>query len=108
MILNVHISEQVFPIEVPESLVSEAAEFFDRMDSDLDRGYQMSRTWVDNPDRIMRCQIAADKMVTAMETENEPLKMMMAAYIVSRLPNVSDVYISIEGNMLEHEFETRG
>ena len=33
---------------------------------------------------------------------------MMAAYIVSRLPNVSDVYISIEGNMLEHEFETRG
>ena len=47
MILNVHISEQVFPIEVPESLVSEAAGFFDKMDSDLDRGYQMSRTWDD-------------------------------------------------------------
>ena len=106
MILNVHIGEQHYPVEVPEDLIRESEEFFARMDNDMDRGYQMSRTWVDSPDRVQRCQIAADRMVTGMENGNESLTIMMAAYILSRMPEARAVHIDLEGDMLQHRFET--
>ena len=36
------------------------------MDQDMDAGWQMSRDWVDNPSREQRCQIVADKLLTAL------------------------------------------
>jgi len=108
MILNVHIHDQTHPVEIPDQLLSEAQGFFDKMDSDMSNGYQMSRRWVDKPDEYQRCQIAADKLVTALESANQPMQQMMAAYILSRLPGVHGVYINVEGDMTEHEFELRG
>lgn len=105
MILNVHIHDQTFPIEIADPLLDEAAAFFDKMDADMSNGYQMSRRWVDNPNGYERCQIAADKLVTALETENSALQQMMAGYILKRMPNVQAVYINLEGDMNEHEFE---
>ena len=52
-------------------MLSEAREFFAKMDGDLDNGYQMGRYWVENPNPEERCQIAADRLVTAIENENK-------------------------------------
>lgn len=105
MILNVHIYDQTHPVEVSDQLLAEASGFFDKMDSDMNKGYQMSRRWIDNPDGYQRCQIAADKLVTALESDNQPMQQMMAGYIMSRMPGVYGVHINIEGDMTEHEFE---
>ena len=67
MILNVTINEQSYPIRIPDGMPEEAADMFARMDADMDRGWQMSRVWVDRPDSHQRCQIVADRLLTAME-----------------------------------------
>lgn len=103
MRFNVMIDDQTYPFEVPQFILDEAEEFFAKLDQDMDGGYQMSRTWVDNPDRMMRCQIAADKILDAIHRENQQLSIMMAAYILSRMPNATGVRLSSEGDMLEHE-----
>ncbi|WJW74336.1 hypothetical protein QVG61_07350 [Thiohalobacter sp. IOR34] len=108
MILNVYVNDQTHPVEVPDGLLDEAEEFFTRMDRDMDRGYQMSRRWVENPDPVQRCQIAADKLLTALECGNSNLSVMMAGYILKRMPGVRGVHMDLEGNMLEHGFEVAG
>lgn len=104
MRFNVTIDDQDYPFEVPQYLVDEGEEFFSKLDRDMDKGYQMSRTWVDNPDRFKRCQIVADRILDAIHRDNEKLAVMMAAYILARLPGVAGVRLSTEGDMLEHDF----
>lgn len=106
MKLNVVVEEQVYPVEVPEYLVREAGDFFDRMDADMDRGWQMSRDWVDNPNLEQRCQIVGDKMLTAMHNDDRKLMMLLCAYILARAPGVTGIRIDTNGEMMETELVT--
>jgi hypothetical protein len=106
MILNVTIDDQTIPIEVPESFIQEAEPFYQKMDADMARGWQMSRHWVEQPDLIQRCQIAADKVLGALHRENRDLLMLSAGYILSRLPEVKEVVLDTTGDITETEFVT--
>ncbi len=101
MILKVIINEQTYPIEVPREMLEEAEGIFRKMDADMDRGWQMSRQWVQAPDPMQRCQIAADRLLTAIENENRNLCTMMAAYILKRMPGVDAVDIDTSGDMTQ-------
>lgn len=101
--LQVYIDDTVIPVALPPTLLDEAADFFERMDRDMDEGWQMGREWVESPNRIQRCQIAANKLLGAIESGNEPLKMLMAGYILSRAPDVAAVRIDTGGEMQETE-----
>jgi hypothetical protein len=103
MILKVVIDDQVYPITVPEQIVAEAGAFFDKIDSDMDRGWQMSRDWVDMPNQEQRCQIVGDKMLTAMHNDNEELMVLLSAYVLARVPGVRAIRIDTNGEMLETE-----
>ncbi len=105
MILNIRIEDQEYPINVPDDIVVEADEFFQTMDRDMDRGWQMSREWVDNPDKEQRCQIVADKILGAFETENKKSLVMLSAYILSKMPTIKTLDISTNGEMQETLFE---
>lgn len=104
MILKVIIDERTIPIEVPDYMLAEAADFFARMDSDMNAGWQMSRQWVGEPDGIQRCQIAADKILTALESGNEKIATLMAGYILRTLPGVDRADIDTAGDMTQTEF----
>ena len=106
MQLTVHIDEVSQTIEVGDEILQEGEDFFAKMDSDMDQGWQMSRTWVDNPNKIERCQIAANKMLDAISAENQTLLMLMAGYIMSRYPQVREVRIDTSGDMTETELVT--
>lgn len=99
MILKVIIDDQLYELNVPEELIEKAAEFFDKMDRDMDAGIQMSRLWVDNPDLSQRIQIVGDKLLTAIENENDNLGRMMAGYILSRLPQVDTLELDTSGEI---------
>ena len=73
MILKVIVNEKTIPIEVPDYMLVEADAFFNKIDLDMDAGWQMSREWIDNPDDVQRCQIAADKIFTSIHSENEKI-----------------------------------
>jgi hypothetical protein len=101
MKLNIIVDGRTNAFEVPDALLVEASEFFNKLDTDMDRGWQMSRDWVENPNPEQRCQIAADRILTAIETENEKLLMLLAAYILRTLPGVTGINIDITGDMNE-------
>jgi hypothetical protein len=104
LILNVYIEDSHYPLDVADELISDAEEFFAKMDSDMAGGWQMSREWVDSPNTTQRCQIAADKLMAALQADNPQLVSMMAGYIVSRVPGVKGVRIDTSGEMQETEF----
>lgn len=101
MKLNIIVDGRMNAFEVPDDLLSEAKDYFDRLDADMDKGWQMSRDWVESPDAEQRCQIAADKILTAIETENEKMLMLMSAYILRTMPGVKSINIDITGDMNE-------
>lgn len=101
MKLNIIVDGRTNAFEVPDSLLTDASDFFDQMNADMDKGWQMSRDWVQNPNAEQRCQIAADKILTAIETDNEKLLMLMAAYILKTMPGVRGINIDITGDMNE-------
>ena len=99
MRFKVIIGAQVYAIEVPEELLREAAEFHAKLDRDMDRGWQMSREYVERPDQMQRCQIAADRLLTSIMNNNEATATMMAAYIVTRTPGAIGVDVDTTGEM---------
>lgn len=103
MQLNIYIDDASYTIEVPPEMLEEGEDFFTKMDRDMDQGWQMSRKFVENPDGVQRCQIAADKILTTMHTGNKKLARLMAAYILHRFPDVQGVRIDAHGEMFNTE-----
>lgn len=103
MRFKVIIGEQEYAVEVPEQFLQEAAEFHAKLDRDMDRGWQMSREFVAQPDRLQRCQIVADKLLTSITQNNQATAMLMAGYIALRMPGAIGVDIDASGEMQNTE-----
>jgi hypothetical protein len=99
MILKLTVDDQTYDIDVPQQMMDEAQEFYAKMDQDMDRGWQMSRAWVEKPDLYQRCQIVADRVLGAFHTENKKLVLLMSGYILSRVPDVAEVVVDTSGDM---------
>jgi hypothetical protein len=99
MILNIYIDNSAYQIDVTPEILEEGKDFFTRMDRDMDKGWQMSRQYVEHPDTVQRCQIAADKILSALHTDNHKLALLMAGYILTRLPGVKGVQIDTNGEI---------
>jgi len=107
MILKAIVEDQEYSLNVPESVLAGCDDYCDKLDADMDGGWQMSREWVAQPNLEQRCQIVADKLLTALEKENHKLGMLMAAYILKRLPNVESVELDIQGEIQNNTFHLR-
>ena len=104
MRLKVVVEEREMAVEVPRYVIDEGDEFFDRMDADMDGGVQMGKEWVEAPELTQRCQVAAERLVAALDTDNSPTATMMAGYILRRMPGVQEVRVATEGELQETEF----
>lgn len=104
MILKAIVDEQVYTLNVPAPVIEQATDFFDQLDRDMDQGWQMSREWVEAPNHLQRCQIIADKLLSALEKENNRLGMLMAGYILARLENVESVELDVQGEIQNNVF----
>jgi hypothetical protein len=103
MRFKVIIDEQVYAVDVPEELLDEAAAFHAKLDRDMDRGWQMSREFVERPDALQRCQIVADKLLTSIVTGNQATAMLLSGYIAQRMPGAIGVDIDATGEMQNTE-----
>ena len=105
MILKVQIDDQLLELNVPEAVVEQAEDFFSRMDADMDQGWQVDREWVEQPDQMLRGQIAANKLLTALENEDHKLGRLMAGYIVSRIPDIETIELNPAGETRDHRIK---
>jgi hypothetical protein len=103
MILNIYIAGSAYKIDVPREVLEDGEDFYSKMDLDMDKGWQMSRTYVDCPNTLQRCQIAADRIFSALHTDNKKLALLMAGYILTRLPGIEAVRIDTNGEIFNTE-----
>ena len=54
MKLNIIVDGRTNAFEVPDNLLVEAKDFFKKLDADMDKGWQMSRDWVEKPNAEQR------------------------------------------------------
>lgn len=101
MKLNVHVGDNTFPLDVPDDMLVDAEHIYAKMDGDMDEGWQMYRDWVVDLTKEQRCQVVADKLLTALENENQPSSLLMAGYIMTRLPEISNIHISTDGDITQ-------
>ncbi len=104
MKITVEIDDKSYELDVPPELPDEAADFFAKMDKDMDCGWQMSRWWVPDPDTTQRCQIAADKLLTAIQKNNTEAALLMCAYIMNRKPSTRRIRVNTGGEIQGNEF----
>ena len=104
MKITVEFDDKSYALDVPGSLASEAIEFFAKMDADMNCGWQMSRWWVPDPDQNQRCQIVADKLLTAMQHNNEAFAMLMCAYILNNKPATRRIRLNTDGEIQGNDF----
>jgi hypothetical protein len=86
MILNLQIEGEACPLEVSEEFCHENRPFFDKMDQDMDQGWQMSQRWVESPSPDERAAIVGDRLVQALKSGNGHLLTLMAGYLADRYP----------------------
>lgn len=103
MKIRVTIGDQSKVVEIPETVLTDGKPFFDKMDKDMDRGWQIGADYVEKPDQIQRCQIAADKVLDAIGAHNENLKLLMLGYILDRKPAVSEIVVDTGGELMNTE-----
>ncbi len=101
--LNVTLNDKTYAVNVPDEMLAGAEDFFRKMDSDMDRGWQMSREFIEHPDKTQRAQIVAHRIMLAMSAGNETMTQLMAGYILERLPGVTGVIVDTDGEMLNTE-----
>jgi hypothetical protein len=104
MKIKVLVSDRMEEFEIPDQLVSDGEAFFRKMDADMDKGWQMSHVWIEKPNQLQRCQIAADKMMSAIHNENEKMFMLMGAYILKNKPGTEEIHLDSTGEIQTIDF----
>ena len=102
--LNIILGENEYPLKIKEKIVTEGQPFFNQMDSDMNKGWQMSKSWVERPSQFQKCQIAADRLVTSIHLNKKETAIVLADYILNQMPTVKVIDIDISGNMEETSF----
>lgn len=105
MKLNIIVDDYSMNLNLPDGYLTSSVEAFDRLDRNMDNGVQFGRQWLEHPNPHQRCQVAADKLLTALETNNENLALLSAGYIFSRIPGVRRVIIDNSGELQGTVFE---
>jgi len=106
MLLDVYVGNRMHQIELMPAVLDDGKTLFDKMDSDMDAGWKMGPQFVESPNRVQRGQIAASRLLVAIETDNEAMVQAMAGYIASRLPEVRSLNIDLNGEPLNTEMIT--
>jgi hypothetical protein len=104
MKLNLIIDDWSMDLEIPEDYLETMHDSFKKMDRDMDKGWQVGQKWVREPSATQRCQLVAGKLLTALETDNEQLALMMGGYILSRMNGIKQVVIDNTGEPEETSF----
>ncbi|AGA33718.1 hypothetical protein TVNIR_2058 [Thioalkalivibrio nitratireducens DSM 14787] len=107
MFLNVIIDDQIYRLNVPDEIVTDAGDFFDRMDREMDAGCQLGREWVRQPGIEDRLRVVGDRLLSALERENHDVGRMMAAYILNRAPSVDTLSLDTTGEIQNTEIRYR-
>ncbi len=105
MNFNITIDEESYTLEVSEKLMQELQSAHHDMDIEYDKGLQLGRYWIERPTLEQRCQLTADKVVSAIHQENIRLFYIMASYILRQFPALKKVTVSSDFEISDIDIE---
>jgi hypothetical protein len=104
MNLNIIIDQDTREFSISAEMMEDAQGLFTKMDSDMDNGWQLGKSFIASPTSIQRCQIIANRLLTALHTQNLASATLMSAYILHCLPTAYTVNLNTEGEADETQF----
>ncbi|OOZ37485.1 hypothetical protein BOW51_02200 [Solemya velesiana gill symbiont] len=105
MELNIIIDDYSMNLNVPDDYIASSEASFARLDAGMDEGIQLGQEWVAEPNALQRCQAAANRLLSALESHNEGLAMLSAGYILNRREGTQRVVIDNNGDPSRTTFE---
>ena len=105
MNFNITIDEESYTLEVSDAIMKELQGTIKDMDADFDKGARIGRYWIEMPSDEQRCQLAADKVVSAVHQQNVRMFYQMAAYILTKLPTLKMATVSSDFEVSDIHFE---
>jgi len=105
--LEVVFESERYQLDVSPYETKCAQPMFEKMDRDMDSGWQMGVEYVEHLGPVQRAQIAANRLMIALEQQNEPLALAMAGYILKKVPNAVSINIDTTGEPQLTEIHTR-
>ncbi len=105
MNFNITIDEESYTLDVKEELMQELQSAHRDMDAEYDKGLQLGRYWIDTPTLEQRCQLTANKVVSAIHQENIRQFYLMASYILAKFPNLKQVTVSSDFEISDIDIE---
>jgi hypothetical protein len=105
MNFNITIDEESYTLEVSDAIMQELQGTIKEMDADFDKGAQIGRYWIETPSDEQRCQLAADKVVSAVHQQNVRLFYQMAAYVLTKFPTLKMATVSSDFEVSDIHFE---
>jgi len=105
MQLNLIIDDWSMNLEITDEYLQTMQDSFDKLDRDMDQGRRLGQRFIKQPNPTQRCQIAADRLLSALESNNEGMALLMGGYIVSRMEGVKQLVIDNNGEPQETEFK---
>ncbi|MEN8177950.1 MAG: hypothetical protein ABFS39_04955 [Pseudomonadota bacterium] len=104
MQLNLIIDDWSMNLEITDEYMQTMGDSFDKLDRDMDKGRRLGQQFIKGLNQTQRCQIAADKLLSALESNNQAMALLMGGYIVSRMEGVKQVVIDNDGEPQETRF----
>ncbi|TNF94347.1 MAG: hypothetical protein EP297_12020 [Gammaproteobacteria bacterium] len=107
MEINVYFDEEHHVVMVDPDDITAGHTMFQTMDKDMDYGWRMGPEFIEHPDPVQRAQIVANRLMIALESQNESMIKAMSAYIAAKIPNIRELHIDTTGEPLLTEIITR-
>ena len=103
-ILTIFANDQVAFEYDKETAVEEGKlAFFDKMDSDMDRGIKLQGEMITDPDTKQRATFVAMNLIRALRQDNQAIVSASCAYLVNRLPALIEVHARDLGDTVNIE-----
>jgi len=100
--LTVYINnEAVIEYDRNKPLPGKQRQYLDKMDSDMEQGFQLGEDRIDNPESKDKAKYVAMTLIQSIEADNEPMIVATCAYLALREPGLSEIRAIAEGeNMM--------
>ena len=96
--LTVYINnEPTIEYDRGKPLPGKQRQYLDKMDSDMDGGFQLGDERVDTPDSKDRAKFVAMTLIHSIEANNEQMIVATCAYLALREPGLTEVRAVAEG-----------
>jgi len=91
-------NEPVIEYDRNMRLPGKQRQYLDKMDADMDTGFELGGEQIDKPDDKDRAKFVAMTLVQSIEANNEPMIVATCAYLASRQSSLKEVRADQDGD----------